>query len=72
MLWRTWPLLRSAWYLLSALGLYQLVPGSLEYSLGSPLFRHVRLTLDSGNILEVRAPTATSHLTYLTIRPIMI
>jgi putative alpha-1,2-mannosidase len=46
----------SAWYLLSAMGLYQLVPGSLAYSIGSPMYRHVRLTLDSGNVLEIKAP----------------
>ena len=50
-----------AWvgHLLSALGLYPLVPGALEYSIGSPMYRHVRLTLDSGNVLEVKAPAKT-------------
>ena len=55
----------AAWYLLSALGLYQLVPGSLEYSIGSPMYRHVRLTLDSGNVLEVKAPANSAERVYV-------
>lgn len=45
----------SAWYILSALGFYQLVPGSTTYVLGSPLFRHVRLQLENGRVLDVVA-----------------
>ena len=32
---------------------------------GSPLFRHVRLTLDSGNILEVKAPANSPQHVYV-------
>ena len=55
----------SAWFLLSAMGLYQLVPGSLEYSIGSPMFRYVRLTLDSGNVLHIKAPANTKTAVYV-------
>lgn len=34
----------SAWYLLSALGIYSLAPGSQDYVLGSPLFGEVVIT----------------------------
>ena len=55
----------AAWYLLSAMGLYQLVPGSLEYSIGSPMFRHVKMTLDSGNILHIKAPANSEANVYV-------
>ena len=55
----------AAWYLLSAMGLYQLVPGSLVYSIGSPMFRHVKVTLDSGNILHIKAPANSEANVYV-------
>lgn len=35
----------ASWYVLSALGLYGLAPGSTEFVLGSPLFGHVQVQL---------------------------
>ena len=35
---------QGAWYALSALGLYVTTPGTTEYVLGSPVFRHVRIS----------------------------
>jgi hypothetical protein len=35
---------QGAWYVLSALGLYVTTPGTTEYVLGSPVFRHVRIS----------------------------
>jgi putative alpha-1,2-mannosidase len=55
----------AAWYLLSALGLYQLVPGSLDYSIGSPMFRHVKLSLDNGKVLQVKAPANSAEAVYV-------
>lgn len=37
----------ASWYILSALGLYALAPGTPNYVLGSPLFSHVQITLDN-------------------------
>ena len=34
---------QGAWFVLSALGLYSVAPGSPDYVFGSPLFRHVKL-----------------------------
>lgn len=40
----------SAWYILSSLGLYSLVPGSLKYQIGStPQFKYVNI--DNGRII---------------------
>jgi predicted alpha-1,2-mannosidase len=45
----------SAWYVLSALGLFPLCPGHPSYVLGSPLFPKVTLYLANGNALEIEA-----------------
>lgn len=34
---------QGAWFVLSALGLYSISPGSLDYVVSRPLFRHVRI-----------------------------
>jgi putative alpha-1,2-mannosidase len=43
----------SAWFLLSALGLFPLCPGKAEYKLVKPLFDHAVLRLPSGEQLEI-------------------
>jgi predicted alpha-1,2-mannosidase len=45
----------SAWYILSALGLYPLCPGHPTYVLGSPLFPAAHLSLPGGHRLTIRA-----------------
>lgn len=45
----------SAWYVFSALGLYPASPLHGEYVIGSPLFRRMRVRLESGKTLEVVA-----------------
>lgn len=34
----------GSWFVLSALGLYSIAPGSVDYVISKPLFRHVRIT----------------------------
>ncbi len=38
---------------MSSIGLYSLSPGSEEYVFGSPLFKHVRISLDDGKFLDI-------------------
>ncbi len=45
----------GAWFVLSSLGLFSLSPGTNMYQFGSPLFEHVDVRLDNGNILTVKA-----------------
>lgn len=45
----------SAWYVLSAAGLYQVAPGRPLYSIGSPLFEEVRFNLENGKTFVVKA-----------------
>ncbi len=46
----------SAWYILSALGMYPLCPGKPEYTLGSPLFSHAAIHLGHGKDIVIDAP----------------
>ena len=39
----------------SALGFYPVCPGSNQYVLGTPLFKHVRINLENGNAIEILA-----------------
>ena len=44
----------SAWYVLTALGLYSVTPASLQYNLTLPLFEEATLQLDGGRKLVIR------------------
>ena len=46
----------AAWYILSALGIYQVCPGVPEYTFGSPLFPRATVHLANGKALVVEAP----------------
>jgi predicted alpha-1,2-mannosidase len=45
----------SAWYVFSALGFYSVCPGTNEYVIGSPLFKSVKVNLENGNHLQIKA-----------------
>ncbi len=45
----------SAWYVLSAMGLYPLCPGRPYYAIGSPLFRELVIRQDKGQSFVIRA-----------------
>ena len=45
----------AAWYILSALGIYQVCPGIPEYTFGSPLFPRATVHLQGGKTLTVEA-----------------
>jgi predicted alpha-1,2-mannosidase len=55
----------SAWYVLSALGLYAVTPGSTTYVIGSPLFPRATLNLETGRSFVVRAPNAAPGAPYI-------
>ncbi len=44
----------SAWYVLSALGLYQVCPGRPEWAVGRPLFSEAKVHLPTGRTLTVK------------------
>ncbi|MBI3189191.1 MAG: glycoside hydrolase family 92 protein, partial [Ignavibacteriales bacterium] len=45
----------SAWYVMSALGLYQVCPGDPTYAVGSPLFKRATIHLENGKTFVVQA-----------------
>ncbi len=45
----------SAWYVMSAIGLYSVTPGMDYYVIGSPLFDKVKINLENGKSFEITA-----------------
>lgn len=45
----------SSWYVLSALGLYAVTPGTNQYVIGSPVFRRATVTLENGRRFVIEA-----------------
>lgn len=43
----------SAWYVLNAMGFYQVSPGNPTYSIGRPLFDEVTIPLENGNTFTI-------------------
>jgi predicted alpha-1,2-mannosidase len=55
----------SAWYILSALGIFPLCPGHPSWTLGSPLFQRATLRLANGQDLVVEAPGNTPETVFV-------
>lgn len=55
----------SAWYVLSALGLYPLAMGSPSYAIGSPLFTKATVHLENGRKLVIKAPGNSDRNVYV-------
>lgn len=45
----------SAWYLFTAMGFYPVCPGTDQYVLGAPYLPYMKLSLDNGKTLEIKA-----------------
>lgn len=43
----------SAWYIMSAIGIYQVAPGDPTYTLGSPIFDNIKIHLENGETFEI-------------------
>ena len=55
----------SSWYVLSAMGIYSVCPGTDEYVLGSPVFNKVTITLEDGKKFIVEAKNNSSKNVYI-------
>ncbi|MDE7374824.1 MAG: glycoside hydrolase family 92 protein, partial [Odoribacter sp.] len=55
----------SAWYVFSALGFYPVAPGTTQYVLGAPLFKHAVLHLDNGKDFVIRASANSPENIYM-------
>jgi putative alpha-1,2-mannosidase len=52
----------SSWYVLSAMGIYPICPGSPEYSIGTPLFRSLHIRLQNGRSLHIQRNGAYPYI----------
>lgn len=55
----------SSWYVLSALGLYSVCPGTDQYVIGSPLFKKVTVTLEDGKKFTIKADGNNEKAVYI-------
>ena len=55
----------SAWYILSAMGFYQVCPGTTEYIIGSPLFPKVTIHLENRKDFVVKANNILAENKYI-------
>lgn len=51
----------SAWYVLSALGMYPVTPGSTTWVLGLPLFNFIKIKLPNGKVLSITGDRKTAY-----------
>lgn len=55
----------SAWYVLSALGFYQVNPSRAVYDVGTPLFKEAKIKLENGKTFTIKAPNVSSTNKYV-------
>ena len=55
----------SSWFVLSALGLYAVTPGTDQYVIGSPLFRRATITLEDGKQFVIEARDNSPENVYI-------
>ena len=55
----------SAWYILNAMGFYQVCPGNPTYSIGRPLFDRVVIPLSNGKSFQVDVKNASRTNKYI-------
>ena len=58
----------SSWYVLSALGLYAVTPGTDQYVLGSPIFRKATITMEDGKQFVIEAKDNSKDNVYVDSR----
>lgn len=55
----------SAWYVLSAVGFYPVTPGVAQYTLGSPLFSKITISLENGKQFTIVADRNDANRVYI-------
>lgn len=55
----------SAWYILSAMGLYPLQQGTSDYAIGAPYFKKMTIHLENGKDLVINAPNVSDKNKYI-------
>ncbi|MCE3280938.1 MAG: alpha-mannosidase [Bacteroidetes bacterium] len=60
----------SAWYVLNAMALYQVTPGTDKFILGTPSFNKVKIHLENGKSYEVQASNLSDKNYYVVSKKI--
>ncbi|RYY12320.1 MAG: glycoside hydrolase family 92 protein, partial [Chitinophagaceae bacterium] len=55
----------SSWYVISALGLYSVCPGTDQYVIGSPLFKKATIMLENGKKFVIEAANNNAENVYI-------
>ena len=55
----------SAWYVFSAMGFYPVAPGCDQYVFGAPYLPYMKVTLENGNTIEIKAPGVSDRNRYI-------
>jgi predicted alpha-1,2-mannosidase len=55
----------SAWYIFSAMGFYPVCPGSDQYVFGAPYLPYMKVTLQNGNTITIKAPKVSAKNRYV-------
>jgi predicted alpha-1,2-mannosidase len=55
----------SSWYVLSALGIYSVTPGTDQYAIGSPMFKKITLNLENGKKFIIDAAANDKNHVYI-------
>lgn len=56
----------SAWYVFSAMGFYPVCPGTDQYVMGTPYFSKMRLHLENGKTITIKAEDNTKENRYIS------
>ena len=54
-----------AWYVFSAMGFYPVAPGCDQYVLGAPYMPYLKVTLENGRTIEIKAPGVSDRNRYV-------
>lgn len=60
----------SAWFILSAMGIYPVCPGSGQYALGIPFYDLMRIKLSNGESLEIKVDENFHHKKFVIERKV--
>jgi predicted alpha-1,2-mannosidase len=55
----------SAWYVMSAMGIYSVCPGQLNYAVGTPVFDKVTIKLENGKQFVIKADNVSASNYYI-------
>lgn len=55
----------SAWYIFSSMGFYPVTPGTDQYVLGAPYLPYMKVTLENGHTVEIKAPKVSDKNRYV-------